>query len=330
MTCKKTECCQDATASCDEETCNEQLCRHEAYINELFSRTEWLKTQLTGTDEELLINFISDAGEAGDNQDLLAAQVVAEDPAILLAGGDNNYETGSHDTIEANWAAFDTFVQRGTAYPALGNHDLDDSAVNPGINQYNKFSYLPNNRRYYHIYNEVGDVDIFVLNSGIDTNGNLVETDGNEIGSTQYNWFISELANSYGRFKIVMFHHPYISGVSNAINNGRAYPELNWGFKSMGIDLILNGHTHTAQHIVTDGLDILDVSSAVRGRRVMSNSGTIYGSDAAISELRWAYAGNGQTGERAYASILVVGRVMSVTVKRTSDGAPIYSFPIIK
>ena len=328
---EKTNPCCGTSVNCDEETTAEILCRHEKYLNELFFRTDDLRKQITGEGiGPYKIAFTADSGEAGPDQDLLGDAIADFDPDIGLFGGDNNYETGSHTTIDANWAVFDDLINKGAAFPALGNHDLDDDVANPGVNQYNKFPYLPGNRRYYHIYKPEASLDIFVLNSGINTAGSVVEPDGNDLGSIQYNWFINELANSSGLFKIVMFHHPYISGVTSAIDDGRVYTALNWNFKDLGIDLVLNGHTHTAQHIVTNDLSILDVSSAVRGLRNMSCSGTIYGSDAGIAELRWAYAGNCATGDRLYSEITIVGKTMVVSVNRTDDGAAVYSFPIFK
>ena len=327
-----TGCCPDPVCvdPC-EETCEERLCRLEAYTDHLFARTDDLLSQLTGKDVgPALFTFTSDAGQVTSDQQLLSNQIVADDPTLAFFGGDNNYEEGNSLTIDANWFTFNHLIKRGIAFPALGNHDLDDEASNPGINQYNKFPYLPGNRRYYHIYNELADTDFFVLNTGVNTAGSVVEPDGNSVGSVQYKWFLDALSQSCGRFKVVIQHHPFVSGVTNAINDGRILTAVNWDFKSLGIDLLLNGHTHSAQHIATGDLDILDVSSAVRGRRAMSNSGTIYGSDADIAEIKWAYAGPGQTGERLYANLFVVGKVMSVSVKRITDGQVVYSFPIYK
>lgn len=306
----------------------DDVSRHELYISELFARTESINRQLTGaSDGAIKIAFTADAGEANDNQALLGARFTAEDPHIALFGGDNNYETGSHLTIENNWSAFSDQVNKGIAFPALGNHDLD---TGDGINQTNKFTYISGNKRYYHIYDDNASMDIYVLNSGVNTSLSMVEPDGNTVGSVQYNWFLNEVANSFGMFKMVMFHHPFVSGVTNGAADNRVVSAMDWSFEGFGIDLILNGHTHTSQHLNTRGVDIIDASSAVKGRRAMSNSGTIYGSDAAATELVWAYAGPGATGDRLYVTIDVVGRALIVSFKRTDTGVTVYSFPIIK
>ena len=327
-------CCTNVTleteVDCEEELCGEKICRFERYFAELFSRTDSLLDLINGNGIRFKIAFTADQGLASTLQTTLANSFLNESQDISLFGGDNNYYTGQALTIESNWAQFDGLVTAGTAYPALGNHDMDIGGVTPWSPQTDKFNYLSNNQRYYHNYFEQGSLDLFVLNSGWNSATATVEPSGNTLGSAQYQWFLNELGASCGKWKIVMFHHPYVSGTSNAVNTQRVNPAMDWGYEALGIDLVLNGHTHTAQHLRHTGLNILDVSNGVMPLRAMSGSGTIYGSGAAETELVWSYAAPGFTGDRHYATIDIVGNAMVVSVKLASNSAVVYSFPIIK
>ena len=326
--CKK-KCPETEEVDCGEETCQEAICRHDAYISELFARTDWLKGQLTGAGiGPFMIAYSADSGINNDDQTAMAASMAGHFPDIYLFGGDNNYPSGEQVTLENNWAAFSSPISQNVVFPALGNHDMDTSPL--GDEQTTKFSYLPNNKRYYHIFFQEGSVDIFVLNSGLNTARVSVEPDGFVIGSDQYNWFISQVGNSEGIFKIVMFHHPFVTGVSNAVVNGRLNEDMNWRFEQLGIDLVLNGHSHTAQHLISNSLNILDVSSSVNVLRDMSSSETIYGSEADNTKLIWGYANPGESGDRLYATIEIVGRSIISTVRRIDNANPVYAFAINK
>lgn len=219
-------------------------------VRELALRTELLNqfsacvnsVLACGDDSFAKFAFIADAGTAGANQTLVANLILDDDPVALFAGGDNNYPSGSVATIEANWAAFGSLVTLEKVYPALGNHDLDTAN---GQAQIDKFSYLPGNRRYYSKFFENEDLEIFVLNSGLTTAGALVEADGNDIGSVQWEWFQQAVIQSTARWKVVMFHHPAISyGTKNALIG-----QMHWPFASLGIDLVLQGHQHINEHL---------------------------------------------------------------------------------
>lgn len=320
----------------NQESCEECCCRHERYIRELFKRTNDLRTLVTGEGVgPYKISFVSDAGQNNFEQKFLCESLIKENPEIMLFGGDNNYEDGKQSTIYTNWEHFNDQIDQMKVFPALGNHDLDNDPNTPGLPQYNKFPYLPGNRRYYHLALCDQLIDVFVLSSGWSTQYGFVEPDGNDINSIQYNWFRSALANSCGKWKIVMFHHPFVSGVSSAINSGRIVPEMNWGFKDMDVDIILNGHTHTDQHLIVrergeDKLHMVDCSSAVRGGRDMSRSQTIYGSDADVTEMVWAFAPPGQSGDPHYVILDIIGNSMIVSFKHAWTGRVAHSFAVPK
>mgnify|MGYP005988781163 CR=1 FL=1 len=268
--------------------------------------------------------FLSDAGYVNDKQ-VDAATILYRMGELdgVFFGGDNNYELGEASTIEANWDIFDPYVQAEKAFPAIGNHDLgvDDLAVA----QTDKFDYLPHNRRYYNVFFEDASLELFVLNSGVNLSDEMVEPDGNAVGSIQYEWFIDALEASTAKYRVVMFHHPYVTGKSAGSN--KVVTEMEWGFDELPVDLILNGHTHTNQHLKHNNLDILDLSAPVRDARLMSCSGSLYGETEGV-ELIWSDAEPCNIGEPSIASIEVTSCSMNVCVFNTSTGEGVYNFNI--
>jgi hypothetical protein len=271
-----------------------------------------------------VFGFMSDAGQVNSKQ-TDAADILYRMGELdgVFFGGDNNYENGDYETIEANWDLFDPYVQIEKVFPAIGNHDIENfDLANP---QTDKFDYLPNNKRYYNVMFEDASLELFVLNSGVKSNGSMVEPDGNTVGSLQYQWFIGALGASTAKYRVVMFHHPYVSGMSSATN--KVVTEMDWGFDDLPVDLILNGHTHTNQHLRHNNLDILDISATVRDARDMSCSESLYGSNEGV-ELVWADAIPCESGGPAIASITVTTCSMDICVFDTTTGEGIYSFNI--
>ena len=158
--------------------------------------------------EERVFFFGGDLGLAGAEQDVIADRFLSMDLEVDagLFAGDNNYPIGEQATLVPNWKAF---FNGPTIYPALGNHDLDTGDGQP---QLNLFPNLPGNRRYFQA--DLGVADLFVLNSGRRTDGVIAEPDDVTIGSDQYQWFVDAIGSSCRPWRIVMFHHPFITETS--------------------------------------------------------------------------------------------------------------------
>jgi hypothetical protein len=268
------------------------------------------------------VAILADAGEANEEQVASASTILANGPYLAaLFAGDNNYEDGEASTIEANWAEFSGFVDAEKAFPALGNHDVDASPL--GVPQTDKFSYLPGNKRYYQksLHSEI---DLFVLNSGKTSAGTLVEPDGNTVGSVQYNWFKQAYMNSKAKYRIVMFHHPYASAVSEGAL--RTSPEMDWGFSSLGVDLVIVGHTHTNEVLNDGGMPILNVSTSSRNPRPMSNSWAVSGKESV--SISWADAGPGREGTNAVATLNLNQDRILVRIFNSHTGFLMHSFTI--
>lgn len=120
--------------------------------------------------------------------------------------------------------------------------DFADVAINDGPHPHLRYFALPNNERYY--VKTFGDLDVFFLSSDDE------EPDGNTIGSTQYTWFVAQVAASTARFKAVVFHHA--AKTSGSLHNAKT--EMNWGWAGFGIDFVLQGHQHQYERWEEDGV----------------------------------------------------------------------------
>jgi tartrate-resistant acid phosphatase type 5 len=225
---------------------------------------------------------IGDYGSAGPIEQSVAELVTAFGPEFILTLGDNNYPLGEASTIDFNIGLFyHAFIApyaghfgcggtRNRFFPALGNHDWYSSGARPYLDYFS----LPGNERYYDV--AWGDVHVFAVDS--DPN----EPDGVTADSTQAAWLRRSLADSRARWKIVYMHHPpYSSGPHGSTASMR------WPFKAWGADLVLAGHDHIYEHIVSgDGLHYL--VNGLGGATFYAMGSPVAGSVARFSEAAGA------------------------------------------
>jgi tartrate-resistant acid phosphatase type 5 len=187
-------------------------------------------------------------------QEGAVAQMVRDwRPDYVVTTGDNNYPSGERSTIDRNIGKYySDFIghyqgQYGKGsdvnrfWPAVGNHEY----YNPeGLQPYlDYFPDLPANHRYYDVRLDL--VHLFVVNS------DEHEPDGVLADSVQAAWLRQRMAASDACFKVVVFHHPpYSSGYFEV-------PEMRWPFVEMGADVVINGHEHSYERVVVDGLNYL-------------------------------------------------------------------------
>lgn len=199
---------------------------------------------------------IGDYGVNNSNQANVAARVLASNPDLITTVGDNTYFTGNNAAADfANWdrtqgkyyapyirlPSNSAYAAQGSAtnrfFPTMGNHDWDE-----GVTSYTNYFSLPGNERYYTF--SQGPVQFFMLSS------DPREPDGNSVGSTQYNWFVNQIAQSTARWQVVMFHHPFQTSTgSHAPANW-----MNWGFQNFGVDAVFSGHNHFMERLDFGGI----------------------------------------------------------------------------
>lgn len=203
----------------------------------------------TPTPSVLRFAVIGDFGQGGQAEADVAALVHSWSPDIVITVGDNNYPSGSADTIDAHIGAYyyDFIYPYSGAYgpgatenrffPTLGNHDWYTEGAEP----YFAYFTLPANERYYDFTS--GPVHFFA----VDSDGS--EPDGVGRSSAQADWLRQAMAASDSPWNVVYFHHPpYSSGLHGSIT------WMRWPFAEWGADAVLAGHDHTYERLLVDGI----------------------------------------------------------------------------
>jgi tartrate-resistant acid phosphatase type 5 len=170
-------------------------------------------------------------------------------PDFIVTTGDNNYPRGGSSTIDDNIGkyyydyiypyagSYGTGPSVNGFFPSLGNHDWDDTDAAGYLGYFS----LPGVGYYYEFVQ--GDIHFFVL----DSDGR--EPDGIDDTSIQATWLQAALAASSSAWNVVVFHHPSYSS-----SNHGSTPYMQWPFAAWGVDLVLNGHDHTYEHLESDGV----------------------------------------------------------------------------
>lgn len=182
----------------------------------------------------------------------VAAMITGWDPDFVTTVGDNNYFIGAAETIDTNIGThYHAFIgayqgSKGPGspdnrfFPCPGNHDWDGGSLDP----YLEYFTLPGNERYYNLRR--GPVELFFLDS------DPREPDGVAPGTFQGQWLEAALAESDAIFKVVLMHHPPRSSGYH-----RDSTWMQWPYRAWGADLLLAGHDHDYERIVSDGLPLL-------------------------------------------------------------------------
>lgn len=195
---------------------------------------------------------VGDYGTGGQPEAEVAALIKSWYPDFVITTGDNNYPSGSAQTIDANVGQFyHEFIYPYTGqygegadtnrfFPSLGNHDWDSQSAQPYLDYFT----LPENEHYYEF--TWGFLHFFALDS------DSREPDGVGRSSTQASWLQERLSASVEAWNIVYFHHaPY----SSAIHGSTDW--MQWPFAEWGANLVLTGHDHTYERIEREGITYL-------------------------------------------------------------------------
>ncbi|HVJ15364.1 MAG TPA: metallophosphoesterase [Polyangiaceae bacterium] len=246
---------------------------------------------------------IGDYGTSGSNEKLMAELVLEFDPAFIITTGDNNYPSGSADTIDANIGQyFHTFIapyrgmygegaSKNRFFPSLGNHDW----LTPGAQPYLDYFELPHNERYYDVVQD--GIHLFAIDS--DTR----EPDGIGASSAQAAWLEQRLTASRARWKIVYFHHPpYSSGAHGSS------PELRWPYREWGASVVYSGHDHIYERFSIDGFPY--VVNGVGGKELYRIGTLQPGSQVAINDVHGAVLVTASDSELISQFVSVEGLVL--------------------
>jgi hypothetical protein len=215
----------------------------------LLAQTSGTGSRSSAQETPLTFAVIGDFGSGSTNERDVANLVKSWNPSFVLTVGDNNYPDGEASTIDKNIGQFyHDFMYPYTGsygagattnrfWPAVGNHDWDNTVGAP-LSPYLNYFKLPGNERYYDFVQ--GPVHFFVIDS------DNREPDGYKSTSVQAQWLQTRLAIASESWKIVVLHHgPYSSRTS--------YTNLRWPYREWGADAVFNGHAHVYERVLKDG-----------------------------------------------------------------------------
>ena len=220
------------------------------------SATPTIASSLTPTqspsptpEHAVVFAVIGDYGSGNRKAGQVADLVKSWQPEFIITTGDNNYPSGSPETIDATIGqfyhayispykgSFGDGADQNRFFPTLGNHDWQTVGASP----YLKYFTLPGNERYYDF--TWGPLHFFAVDA--DSN----EPDGVGKSTRQAKWLQARLAESAEPWKIVYFHQsPYSSGLHGPVE------WMRWPFKDWGATAVLSGHDHDYERLIVDGL----------------------------------------------------------------------------
>lgn len=164
--------------------------------------------------------------------------------AQVLALGDLQYETGEltafQQVYDKSWGLY-----KSITLPAVGNHEYK-TANAEGYRAY--WGYSSSQPLYYST--TIGSWHVVAIDSNCALLPRGSARHGCAPGSPQYQWLQSTLASNAVSCQLAFWHHPAYSAES-ASAKLRPIQSL---FASDGGDVVLNGHAHNYQRIVTGGL----------------------------------------------------------------------------
>jgi hypothetical protein len=213
----------------------------------------------------------------GSRCDRTADLVSRNNPALVLALGDEAYPSGTLNQFRNNyhpyWGAFNAMMK-----PAPGNHEYESNNAS-GYREYFGFS---STKRLYHSFDRGG--------------WHFVQYDTERMSSTQIDWIRSDLAADASQCEIAYGHRPrWSSGKNGSL---RTLSGLWNTLDNANVDIVLNGHDHDYERIYRDGVrefvvgtggeSLTAFSSRVSGSQFRYNStyGVLFltlGSDATYS-----------------------------------------------
>ena len=202
--------------------------------------------------ETYRVAMIADYGAEGVGLDGVADMVHSWQPHAIIAAGDHVYESGCMpDRFErVVGGAYGDFVDNGTFFPSIGNHDVD---CDGGL-AYASYFGRPRMANGEHVYDAPVVPSNFIHVFAADS-----EHPQGSSTSAQAQWLLPRMAASQACFDLVTFHQP---GVSSTLGNGPK-PAMRWPFKQNGADLVVQGHMHGYERLIDSlGLTYITVGAA--------------------------------------------------------------------
>lgn len=180
------------------------------------------------------VAVVGDFGSGSADERAVADLVASAGPAAVVTTGDNVYDSNDYQRLVGDF--YGPWVATGDLLPSAGNHDHAE-----GIAAFDRFFPYLKGR---HVYSAGrAGMRFFVLDSD-------VALASPQALARQKAWLKRSLAASPARWKVVVLHHPPFS--SGAVHGSTR--EVQWPFRAWGADLVLSGHEHSYERIVSGGM----------------------------------------------------------------------------
>jgi 3',5'-cyclic AMP phosphodiesterase CpdA len=219
------------------------------------------RTLPDGSSRSLRFAVVGDLGTKGEAQSAVFARIVEYDPDFIVMTGDLAYPWGRYKDFQTHFLEpLAPVLASVPVFPAMGNHD----AQADGGRAYLDLFSLPHNNperseRYYSF--DAGPVHIAVLDS---SRPSLIRSPE----SSQLRWLDADLGSTRQRWKIVVFHHaPYASAYLHG-SDKKIRKAIEPIIARHGVDLVLNGHSHTYQRSHPQEGDIVYIVTGGGGSNV--------------------------------------------------------------
>nr|KEP23050.1 hypothetical protein DA06_12845 [Georgenia sp. SUBG003] len=201
--------------------------------------------------EALEVAVISDYGACGygvpakcADEQAVADMVHSWDPDFILTGGDNNQQQATEEQVRLSVAPYAEDIEAGIFFPIFGNHDYGNSCDAEGAKYSIQYLGVPQSYR-------------AVLGNGllewVNPNGACETSSGDRMPGI-YDDYVATVEQSEATWVLTGVHQPpYSSGKSGNNLNRRwaVHPD---------VDLMISGHDHHAEHVITPDGDNLVVT----------------------------------------------------------------------
>lgn len=201
---------------------------------------------------------VGNDGDDNSDRRLLFNALQLQKPDYFLGAGNHNYPSGELATQQATLRQYwNTLKLQSKVYFALGRVDLDTLV---GKAHLDYFRYPPPQRYFQKVVGN--NTEVFILNSGIQSNGLIVEPDGITDTSIQALWLRDALVASTKKWKIVLCNMPPYTS-DNYYTPGRL--ELRWPFRLWGASLVISGNPLNYERLYVDGLYYINCGMSGKG-----------------------------------------------------------------
>ena len=212
---------------------------------------------------------VGDIGSCDGRADDAVADLASRLPGTIALMGDIAYENGSHQQFAQCFdPAWGPMLER--LRPTLGNHELRTEGADGYFDYFGAAAGEPGQGWYSY---DLGAWHVVALNS----NCEFVSCSA---GSAQVSWLRADLADHPSDCLLAYWHHPRWS--SGKHGNQPQVQDFWQVLADAGADVILNGHDHTYERVLHDGIRQFIVGTGGRSLYPFEKA------PLAETEARWA------------------------------------------